>query len=317
MRSKITAGLMVAVLLGLTTSTALAVPYASAVISLGGGDYSFVLNEDADNVVIKRIGDTPLALGPLSLGTHTFNIGAGTGFEIWVNASAAATWTQISDNTWNAVKFYSPVGVDVNRDATSPYFGWIYVTEALGGTTGGRTTTDGVFALLADCTDAIGQGDTGITGGEDWTLSSASPWKLHIGADNYVYVCDWSDAHSGLWRFSSDLSGTAEAVLDPNGIDGSGLNGTHGSIVDFAVLPAEADQITVYSLDEDMGINAGTGGFIGKYAIDTTALPYVVPRPKSPISGITWSTARSESAWTAAGDSTGPSTAGTRTSPAS
>jgi len=264
------------VVLGLAAPAAMAVPYASAVTDLGGGDYSFVLNQDADQVFINRIGDTPLDLGPLTRGTYTFNLGVGTGFEIWVSSSTAVEWAKISDDEWNAVKFYSPKGVDLNRNPASRNFGWIYVAEALGGTTGGRTTTDGMYALLADCTDAIGQGDIARTGGEDWTIDTggSSPWRLHVGEDDYVYVCDWSDAHSGLWRFNAELSGDATEVLDSSDRDpNSGLGTTHGSLVDFEVVGAGAD-FTVYTLDEDMGLNP-LGGFIGKYEIGTGALPYV------------------------------------------
>jgi hypothetical protein len=277
MRDSLAARLMIAIPLGLITPAVTAVPYASAITDLGGGDYSFVLNEDADNVVVRRIGSMPLVLGPLARGTHTFNIGIVAGFEIWVGKSAAVGWTQISDNDWNGVKFYSPKGVDVNRNPASPCFGWIYVAESLGGTTGGRTTTDGIYALLADCTDAIGQGDTAVTGGEDWTTDAAgsSPWRLHtIEGDDGVYVCDWSDSHSGLWRFDSDLSDSATAVLDPNGIDANGLNETHGSIADFVGEYSECECLVLYTLDEDMGINAGVGGFVGKYSIDPIELPH-------------------------------------------
>jgi hypothetical protein len=263
--------LTVVVALGLTVPAALAIPYASAVTDQGGGDYSFVLNQDAD-VIIYRTGDTPLVLGTLSRGTHTFNIGAGTGFEICVTGQEASGWAQISDNSWNGVKFYSPKGVGVNRDPASQYFGWIYVSESLAGTTGGRTTTEGLYALLADCTDAIGQGDIAMTGGEVWTLSSAGPWRVHVGEDGLVYVCDWSDAHSGLWRFNEELSGLATEVLDSTGRDLAGLNSVHGSIAGFKVLGAGAT-LELYTLDEDFSAD-GVGGYVGYYDLSAGVFPY-------------------------------------------
>ena len=99
---KLKAGIViVALAVGLLAPQALAVPYASGVMDLGGGDYSFVLNQDAGSVFIMRTGDTPLVLGALTKGTHTFNIGSGSAFQIVVSNSEAPGWAQFSDDNDN------------------------------------------------------------------------------------------------------------------------------------------------------------------------------------------------------------------------
>ncbi len=264
MRTKAVLALAV---LGLLSSAAMATPYASGIVNLGGGDYSFILNQDAGGVVIDRWGDTPLDLGALAKGTHTFSIGGGTGFDIGVSSSAAPGWLQISNDDDNTSKYYLPRGVAVNRNAASPYFGWIYGSNATAGTTiSGRTLGEGLYAMSADQADITGQGDTEYTGGVDWVSGgSSSPFKLTVGPDNNVYVADWSDGHSGLWRAPGDLSGTWPNVLGNYNRDTAGLCDNHGSIPSVWV-EGTGDGTTVYTLDEDLDLG-GTPGSVLRYDV--------------------------------------------------
>jgi hypothetical protein len=266
MRSKV---LFAMVVFGLASPAALAVPYASAVTDLGGGDYSFVLNQDADSVVINRIGDTPVDMGALAKGMHTFNIGAGTGFEIWVTNSEAVGYTQISNDADITSMYYSPRGVAVNWNPASGYFGWIYVNNATAGVTGtGRTTGDGLYVMTADQADVTGQGDTAYDGGIDWvTGGSSSGFKLTIGPDDQVYITDWSDAHSGLWRAPADLTGTYPNVLANDNRDAAGLCDNHGSIPSVWV-EGTGEDTTLYTLDEDLDMG-GTTGSVLRYDVGT------------------------------------------------
>jgi len=193
------------VALGLTASTALAVPYASGITDLGGGMYSFILNQDAANVVINRYGDSPLNLGPLTRGTHTFSVGSGTGFAIRVFGSEPVGWSQyIPDGT--LTNFYSPLGLSIDRNPASPNFGKVYVSEANTGTTGlGRSVTSGIYMLYADASDA-GWAD----GGVDWT-GTLNPFKSTIGPDGHLYVCDFTNDLA--YEFSADMS-VATPLID-------------------------------------------------------------------------------------------------------
>lgn len=203
-----------------------ATPYASG-ISNNAGTISFILNESADNV--KVIFDSGGAgntndLGALAKGTHSFSLGGHAAWQIHVTKSAAQVWTRISEDTNKFNQFYSPRSVDVNRDPASPYFGRVYVFEHAGttgpGTTGtGRTVSKGIFALNADFTDALGQGDTGLLGGLDaFNFLTAinnrfDPWKITVGEDNYLYVANAQDPRGGVARVDGNVS-NGELVLE-------------------------------------------------------------------------------------------------------
>lgn len=250
-------------LVGLLSSAALATPYASGLTDLGGGIYSFVLNQDADSVVVDRWGDTALDLGALARGTHTFSLGAGTGFDIAVGSSAAAGWVQTSNDADATSQYYSPRGVAINRNPWSSYFGNVYVSEALGGQTGGgRVTTDGLYGMSADLGDVFGQGDIAYAGGVDWTTGgSNSPFKVTVAPDNTVYITDWSDAHSGMWRAPGNLGGDWPNVLGNYNRDGAGLCDNHGSIPSVWV-EGTGDGTMVYTLDEDLDMGGTTGSVL-------------------------------------------------------
>ncbi|MBU0719591.1 MAG: hypothetical protein KJ749_15210, partial [Planctomycetes bacterium] len=267
----------VVVVLGLASSAAMATPYASGIVNLGGGMYSFVLNQDAGNVTVDRWGDTPLDLGALSKGTHSFSLGGGTGFDIAVGSSAAAGWTQFSNDADNTSQYYSPRGVAVNRNPWSSNFGSVYVSEGLGGpTVAGRVTTDGLYAMSADQADVFGQGDTAYAGGVDWTTGGTnSPFKITVAPDDSVYITDWSDAHSGLWRAGAYPTGTWPNVLGNYNRDAAGLCDNHGSIPSVWV-EGTGDGTMVYTLDEDLDLG-GTTGSVLRYdvgsATDYNGLP--------------------------------------------
>src|SRR6185369_2305181 len=98
-------------------------PYASSVRN-ASGNVSFTLNEAADNVtVVFDGGASTQDLGARDKGTHSFNLGAATSFEIVVTKRAPSVWTLISSDTNRLMSFNSGRGVAVNMNAGSPYFG--------------------------------------------------------------------------------------------------------------------------------------------------------------------------------------------------
>jgi len=258
------------------SSVAQATPYASGV-SEGGGNVSFVLNEDADAVTIKRSGDTDLVLGALTKGSHSFALPAGA-YDIEVSKSTAAAWIQTSTDTDTGSQYFSPRGVAINRNASSSNFGNIYVAEGAGGLAQGtRDTLDGIFAMAADQSDTIvsgGQGDDGFIGGMD-TTSSNSPFKITVAPDDTVYISDWSDATGGVWRAPADLDESSNwpNVLANDNRVASGLTDNHGSIPSIWVEGTGAST-KLYTMDEDWpdasGISAEGRGDIFRYDIGTT-----------------------------------------------
>ena len=280
MRNKLS--IVIAVLgVVLAPAAAWAVSYASGIQNLGGGNYSFVLNEASSGTKIQRTGDTQLDLGALSKGTHTFNIGSGTAFDIKAYTSTAPGWTKISNDADNASKYYTPKGVAVNQNAASPYFGRIYVGESRGGTTAGvvRTTTDGLYIMGADQSDVTAQGNAAWTGGVSWTTDgtqASSPFKLSIAPDDSIYLADWSDTHSGVWRSNPNGSGTFDEILDNTGRTATGLvAGLHGSVPATYVEGTGANT-KLYTLDEDYNAGSSTGSIL-RYDIGTATNYNIAP----------------------------------------
>ena len=177
------------------SASVLATPYASGV-SESAGVVTYRLNETADNVTIIRDG-VPESLGAIPAGVATFNRNGAANYKIVVSKNSGAgyknlaptstgTFTQgavlqTSDDANNFVKFNSPRGIALDNDPSSPNFGRIYVGNSAAAATGGRTLGDGMYALNADLTDALGAGDTARTGGINWGLSTNSPWHLGVG----------------------------------------------------------------------------------------------------------------------------------------
>jgi hypothetical protein len=259
----------------LSTLTSRAVPYATCLTN-GGSSISFRLNESADEVkIIYNGGTTTNTLGARAAGLHTIALAvtgtyqvvvfksAGPGFRSAVDANQAAVQQISTDAT--PLRFNSPRGIAINKNPASPFFGRVYVANGSAGTTttGSRPAGDGIYLLNADLSDAVGQGNTARTGGLNFTIGlDVAPYRLSIGEDNNLYVCEWGDTNGSLY------------VVDPNVSDGSGLNvlggptGSgfpvgdtryHGSI---AAAVAEGSlaggDLRVFVVDEDLQVSRTT-----------------------------------------------------------
>ncbi len=270
MRSKYMGVLSMVAVLGLV-SVATAVPYASGVVQ-NGASSSFVLNEDGANVqIVFDGGATVVDMGTLGKGTHSFDATQGSSYQIKVSKSAAAGWTQISNDALTQSKYFSPRGVSINKNSASSNFGRIYVGEGLGGAVaaGGRTTTDGIYAMTADQGDVLGQGDTAFAGGINWTTGgSNSPWKVTVAPDDTVYIADWSDLNSGVWRCNANPQANFDEILTNAGRTSTGLvAGVHGSVASVYIEGTGANTV-LYTLDEDFDAGSGMGSIL-RYDIGT------------------------------------------------
>jgi hypothetical protein len=245
--------------------SALAVPYATSLTN-SGGIISFRLNEAADNVkIVSNGGATTDDLGPLPAGLQTIALSVSGTFQVVASKASPAGFAtpvapnrsavlQISQDS-NSTRFNNPRGIAVNADPTSPYFGRVYVANST--VTNTPRAGDGIYVLNADLTDAVGQGDTALTGGLDFsTGGAASPYRLTIGADNNLYVCDWSDSTGSLYVTDPDVgAGSGRNVL--GGPTGSPFPVTatriHGSIA-AAIVEGSlgAGNLVVYVIDEDL-----------------------------------------------------------------
>lgn len=227
-------------------SIAKAHPYASGV-TVSGGNVSFILNETAtaitvffDNNTVTNDWGTNVAAGlqSFALGTHTnfairvFKLGPGVPTTISPPAGTGVGQSPLVD-------FVAPRGVNVNRNAQRKNFGRIYVANAMNSSDSVRSVSKGVYALNADCSDALGYGNTSappLPSGTAWGGSpNYSPYKLFVGPDDVVYVGDSSFYSSSfvcgepVWMADPDLT-TATALFGYIGAAGgaSGVNVNSG-----------------------------------------------------------------------------------------
>jgi hypothetical protein len=209
-----------------------AVPYASTV-SESGGTVSFRLNESADVKVVFAGPASTLDLGTgLPAGAYSFPRGGATSYQIQVTKSAPPLWTQISQDTNSLLQFFAPLCISVNRNPASTNFGRIYVLEDGGQVGGGRLTTEGIFVLNPDITDAFAQGNGGLQAGLSplniWAGTGTSdrydPFQIEVGDDDYVYISDANDPRGALLRADPTVT-IGEQVLE--GIGNTAAPGIH------------------------------------------------------------------------------------------
>jgi YD repeat-containing protein len=280
-------GLVLALaVIALSSHIARAVPYASG-ITKSGDTVSFILNQNAANVEVLLDGTVPAAISPNTptAGMHTFDMTGHTTYQIKVTGNDAPTWTQyVPDQTSTA--FYVPYGVSVNKIPSSPNFGKVYVSEALGGTTGGRTTSDGIYMLNADGSDAGWS-----NGGIGWAGGS-NPFKSTIGPDGHLYVADLSD--DLVFEFNDDLSVATQLIDSSNRTSAQYVGGVYvegtqagGDRKIYLVNRASGDTARKGLIRYDLGANAiatasDTGTqIVGPTYFGASYYPYDVTRDSS------------------------------------
>ncbi len=274
-------GAVCAVLSVLLNPLANATPYASAV-RVNGTDVSFILNEAADKVtVIFDGGVSTQDLGARDKGTHTFNQGAASSYEIVVKKSAPPVWNLISADTNRLLLFNSGRGVAVNMQPSSPYFGRIYVANSAAGTATGRPVGDGIYILNPDQTDALGRGDAVSTAGITFTSGGGqanTPWRIEVGPDNYLYIADFSTNTGTIYRTDPDVSSGSGAVVLalPGATNNPSVHTTIGSSPIVLGSLATADMV-VYAIDGQFPGGGGSFNRLYRWDIGAGPLPHNAP----------------------------------------
>jgi len=253
--------------------------------------FSFVLNENASNVSINILKEDSIIksfpAGALLKGENTISsdfTGVGPGEYTWsvtAEAEGVDRPVKISDNTNPLMQFNISRSVAIDNSFESPGFGHVYVSESTGAALTGRTTQDGVYVLNAALSDVTNQGANAYAGGVAWgSTSSSSPMRLSVAEDGKVYICDWSDAHPGVWVMNPTSPTTAFVpVFDGLTKASTGLstfNGVniHGSISHCYVL-GKGEDTRLYTFDEDYVDAVATNkGNLLQYNIGALAAPY-------------------------------------------
>jgi len=191
----------------------------SPVATNGDVTFTYTLNAPASEVVITvSNGDeftinsgTGLAKGINSV-TKTLNTSTAQGDYAWsvkatgipIHTNTGTTPIKFTDDNLNEMKYYSPRGgLAMDKNMDSPFFGRIYISESLGGTTAGRTTQDGIYVLNAALQDVTGQGNTSHKGGTSWTYNGTTydltPYRVSVAPDGKVLIPKNHATNPGIW----------------------------------------------------------------------------------------------------------------------
>ncbi|MBQ9216563.1 MAG: N-acetylmuramoyl-L-alanine amidase [Muribaculaceae bacterium] len=231
-------------------------------------DLAFTLNADATSVTIKVMDGATVVktidAGALTKGKNVVQADL-TGINkqnlTW---SVLAVATPADDASPRAltnldlqeqINFANLRGVAVDNSTESPYFGRLYMTEAKGGTANGRTTRNGLYVLDATFADVTGQGNNPYTGNITWA-SNASPNDVKVAEDGTLYLADWSDAHSGVWKadpadLTKDFTPIFAGARNADGlVSNNGVN--VGGSVSSCWVEGSGENTVLYTIDEDM-----------------------------------------------------------------
>ena len=273
-------------------------PYASMVtnINYAARTVQFWLNEGGGTVTVA-FDNATTAPSPLdgstavASGVHTFNVPSGaTSYTITCYKVGAGQPTLIQTSPG-----FTPRGVDVNKNSTSPNFGRVYVD--ISGSpidifhpdmTLDRTA--GTNPALAPCI---------------WWGGGFSPYKLFVAADDYLMVGDasWtygtsvtgSYQNDGVWRIDPNIT-TAQLFLGPRGdaagVAGIGAGPIHSTIQSRPVLignPSLGGPVTLLTVDGDhqWGVANSYNALLVYTNITLAALPWeTIPDIQGPAVGL-------------------------------
>ena len=130
-------------------------------------------------------------------------------YRVRVTAAAHGhgTWTQISDDFNPGNYVFAPAGIAVHRDATSPYYGRVFVANARPGPNPEFTEGDrpGILKFYADGSP-VGEGSWS-DGGWAWAADGSSPGELEVGDNGWLYV--WDRARQQLLRFDAEVTASS------------------------------------------------------------------------------------------------------------
>ncbi|MDR3134122.1 MAG: N-acetylmuramoyl-L-alanine amidase [Prevotellaceae bacterium] len=277
--------------------------YASELSVTADNKLKFTLNENAQSVVITLVnsngdvvkdydaGALPKGVNEIAYDFSAVGVPLGSySWRVTATARAVGMPAKISDDSPQFL-FFSPRGVTVDNNPSSPFFGRVYVAEAAGGlvTEGApdpsRTTQKGVYILNAAFEDVTNQQANAYGGGQVWganTGTQYSPARVAVGPTGKVFINDSHKEHSGIYimdpanpsaNFVPVFNGTLDQSLGSVSGDGGVI---HGRIIhSYVGGTAGAQQLFTFDLGATPGTTTISTGNIYRYDIgDLSTLPW-------------------------------------------
>ncbi|MCH5220333.1 MAG: N-acetylmuramoyl-L-alanine amidase [Muribaculaceae bacterium] len=274
--------------------------YASELKAVDANTVQFTLNGDATNVVVNLIKNDEIirtiSLGARPKGVNTVEMEgladltefASGDYEWSITAEgvqltnfADAEPGQVSLNGDPLLEIANTRGVSIDNNPESPFFGRIYATSVAANAKEGARLGTGLYILNAACEDVTGQGGTPYAGGENWSGNSG-PYRPEVAPNGDVYICDWTDSHSGVWVMNPAKPNDKWRPVFGGARNGDGLSKNsagvqiHGSIPGLFIT-GTGEETTLYTIDEDFVSSVDPNAFvILSYKLGTSTDPWDV-----------------------------------------
>ncbi|MCH5220335.1 MAG: hypothetical protein J1F20_07160 [Muribaculaceae bacterium] len=231
-------------------------------------EITFYLNAPAVNVTLnlldlesgKTVCSVDLGEGTQGKNTKTVEkVDAEPGNYAWsltVKGKDLSAPVQVANSANNLVlQTVNASGIAINNNLGSPYFGNIYIASDANRYKTGERTDNGIYIVSPEFEDLTTDGKP-FDGNVAWANTTSSPFRVTVAPNDDVYVCDWSDSHSGVWVMNAANPSDDWRTVFGGTRNGDGLSSNadgvaiHGSIVTIAVT-GTGDETTLYTLDED------------------------------------------------------------------
>jgi hypothetical protein len=188
---------------------------------------SYILNEPASAGVTVKVFSGATVARSLSLAGGAAGTRRGLNSVVWngkdnnsnnvpggdysISITAASSgysrWTVTSDDNNNGNYSWEPLGIAVDRNTNSPYYGRVFVGNSFDHSNGGASTNYGDYVGIQKLNADGSYADEGgfSTGGVAWRGGYLAPAKIRVSDDDRVYIMDEVD-NGDVYRFDPVIS---------------------------------------------------------------------------------------------------------------